>query len=47
MIIDNTMMNGVKVTDASGKIGNENLTKPYVPIFKSTAAKITEPMVGA
>ncbi len=32
---------------ASGNIGSENRTKPYVPIFRSTAARMTEPAVGA
>src|SRR5450756_875741 len=32
---------------ASGNIGNEKRTKPYVPIFRSTAARMTDPAVGA
>ena len=32
---------------ASGNIGSENRTKPYVPILRRTAARITEPAVGA
>src|ERR1700704_1420344 len=31
----------------SGKNGNEKRIKPYVPIFKSTPARMTEPAVGA
>src|SRR5260221_1193626 len=33
--------------DAFGNRPKLNLSKPYVPIFKSTPAKITEPAVGA
>src|ERR1700682_1506890 len=36
-----------RVLIASGNIGREKRTKPYVPIFRSTAARITEPAVGA
>src|SRR6187549_4170150 len=32
---------------ASGNIGSENRTKPYVPIFRRIAARMTEPAVGA
>src|SRR2546427_4552681 len=32
---------------ASGNIGSEKRTKPYVPIFRSTAARMTDPAVGA
>src|SRR5512142_1687395 len=35
------------VLTASGNIGSEKRTKPYVPIFSRTAARITEPAVGA
>src|SRR5215471_16307796 len=31
----------------SGRRGNENRRKPYVPIFSRTLARITEPAVGA
>src|SRR6266852_8229567 len=31
----------------SGKNGNEKRTKPYVPIFSRTPARMTEPAVGA
>src|SRR5271155_4239106 len=34
-------------TVASGNIGKENRRNPYVPIFNSTPARITEPAVGA
>src|SRR6185295_12501494 len=33
--------------DVSGNSGKEKRRKPYVPIFKSTLARITEPAVGA
>src|ERR1017187_9832698 len=33
--------------DALGSSVSENRRKPYVPIFSSTAARITEPPVGA
>src|SRR5687768_17662052 len=32
---------------ASGNIGSEKRTKPYVPIFRRMAARITDPAVGA
>ena len=35
------------VLTASGNIGSEKRTKPYVPIFSRTAARMTEPAVGA
>ena len=38
---------GTKYSEATGNIGIENLKKPYPAIFKSMAAKITEPAVGA
>ena len=33
--------------DACGSSGREKRRKPYVPIFSSTLARITEPAVGA
>src|SRR5262249_17463971 len=45
-MIDSTTMNGTKARDASGSIGRLNRMKPYVPIFRRTAAKMTEPAVG-
>src|SRR5437899_2207480 len=33
--------------DVSGNSGSEKRRKPYVPIFSSTLARITEPAVGA
>jgi hypothetical protein len=38
---------GAKATAACGKRGKANRTNPYVPIFRSTPARITEPAVGA
>src|SRR5262252_211455 len=35
------------VRTASGNIGSEKRTNPYVPIFSRMAARITEPAVGA
>src|SRR5512135_725859 len=35
------------VRDAPGQIGSENRRNPYVPIFRRTPARITEPAVGA
>src|SRR5687767_10564922 len=35
------------VVIASGNIGSENRTNPYVPIFRRIAARMTEPAVGA
>src|ERR1051326_7021949 len=46
-IADNANIIGVKYSDASGNIGNENRTNPYPPIFKRTPARMTEPAVGA
>src|SRR5579862_3950588 len=37
----------VTFTDALGTSGSENRMNPYVPIFSSTAARITDPAVGA
>ena len=38
---------GTKAFEASGRIGRLKRRKPYVPIFSMTAARITEPAVGA
>ncbi len=40
-------MSGVAACIASGKSGIAKRRKPYVPIFRSTPARITEPPVGA
>jgi len=37
---------GAKNCAAAGNSGNANRTKPYVPIFSSTPARMTEPAVG-
>src|ERR1700732_521768 len=36
-----------RATASVGKRGNEKRMNPYVPIFNSTPARITEPAVGA
>src|SRR5688572_20117082 len=46
-IMDNVTIIGTNCRVASGRIGNEKRMNPYVPIFRSTAARITEPAVGA
>src|SRR5689334_25357444 len=46
-MIESTTIIGTKRCDASGRIGRLNLRNPYVPIFSRTAARITEPAVGA
>src|SRR3990167_172908 len=33
--------------EASGSMGSENRTNPYVPIFSRTPARMTAPAVGA
>lgn len=38
---------GAKVRIPSGAIGSRMRTKPYVPIFRRTPARRTEPTVGA
>ena len=38
---------GAQASAASGSIGIEMRMKPYVPSLSSTAARITEPCVGA
>ena len=38
---------GAQSAAASGRIGMAMRTKPYVPSFSRTAARITEPTVGA
>ena len=40
-------IHGAKSTLASGKRGRQNRRNPYVPIFRSTPARMTEPAVGA
>src|SRR6266704_1451462 len=45
--IDNPIIIGTKCLVPSGRIGKLNRRNPYVPIFSNTAARITEPAVGA
>src|SRR5215471_19068043 len=40
-------ISGANSTEADGNIGSEKRRKPYPPIFKRMAARITEPAVGA
>ena len=46
-MIESTAMNGTNSREASGRIGRLNRMNPYVPIFRRTAARMTEPAVGA
>src|SRR5207249_8817043 len=46
-MIDRTAIIGTNECDAWGRIGRLKRRNPYVPIFSSTAARITEPAVGA
>ena len=46
-ISDSTTIGTSSCFVASGRIGSANRTKPYVPIFRSTAARMIEPAVGA
>src|SRR5215471_14659372 len=40
-------ISGANSTEADGNIGSEKRRKPYPPIFKRMAARMTEPAVGA
>src|SRR4029079_10860552 len=40
-------MKGAKSNEATGNIGKEKRRKPYPPIFRRIAARMTEPAVGA
>ena len=42
-----TAISGVQSVAATGNRAMANRRKPYVPIFSKTAARITEPAVGA
>src|SRR3954463_9742686 len=44
---DSVKMNGAKSSEATGNIGKEKRRKPYPPILRRIAARITEPAVGA
>ena len=46
-IVASTRSIGAKNTLASGNSGSEKRRNPYVPIFSSTPARITDPAVGA
>jgi hypothetical protein len=46
-MIDSVTIIGTNARVASGRIGRLKRMNPYVPIFRSTAARITEPAVGA
>ena len=46
-MIDRTTIIGTNARVASGRMGRLNRMNPYVPIFRSTAARITDPAVGA
>src|ERR1700730_16879338 len=46
-MIERVTIIGTKARDASGRIGRLKRRNPYVPIFRRTAARITEPAVGA
>src|ERR1700722_3074322 len=46
-ITDSEKISGANSCEASGNIGSEKRRKPYPPIFKRIAARITEPAVGA
>src|ERR1700686_5828722 len=40
-------ISGAKSCEAIGNIGSEKRRKPYPPIFKRIASRITDPAVGA
>ena len=46
-MIDRPTTSGTNAAVASGTMGRLNRMNPYVPIFSSTAARMTEPAVGA
>src|SRR5437762_5128180 len=46
-MIDRTAIIGTNECDAWGRIGRLKRRNPYVPIFRRTAARMTEPAVGA
>ena len=46
-MIDSAAIIGTNARVASGRIGRLNRMNPYVPIFRRTAARMTEPAVGA
>src|SRR5262249_325723 len=44
---DSVKIRGASSAEASGNIGSEKRKKPYPPIFRRIAARITDPAVGA
>src|SRR5882672_10946427 len=44
---DSEKISGANISDAIGNIGSEKRKRPYPPIFRRMAARITEPAVGA
>src|SRR5215217_1460124 len=46
-MIDSRTIIGTNARVPSGRIGRLKRRNPYVPIFSMTAARITEPAVGA
>src|SRR5437773_7449044 len=46
-MMHSTTIIGTKWFDACGRIGRLNRRNPYVPIFRRTAARMTDPAVGA
>src|SRR6267154_2782402 len=42
-----TLMIRERIMGSAGSSGSEKRMKPYVPIFKRTPARMTEPAVGA
>ena len=46
-MIESTTIIGTNCREASGRIGRLKRMNPYVPIFRSTAARMTDPAVGA
>ena len=46
-ITDNVMTSGAAANAASGNSGSAKRRNPYVPILSSTAARMTDPPVGA
>ena len=47
LMIASVTIHGTASSVACGSSGSEKRMKPYVPIFSSTPARITEPAVGA
>src|ERR1700732_4139262 len=45
--MESVKTSGANISDAAGNMGSEKRRKPYPPIFKRMAARMTEPAVGA